>query len=144
MMRWISLTLTCALLLAPVAACTHVPKAPIVAAPSTEARVIEVLDGYAILLDAATALVRDPRTPVGIKTALVRAERRATPAVQTLGAAYLAFLRARAGLDPVTPRTANAAAVDDLKSSTLALNAALSEAEAQTAPLRALVEGAAP
>ena len=92
MMR--TLILACVLWLAP--ACASAPnERPVASAHSLEQRGVALVQAYAIILDAAAQIVRDPATPVAVKEALVRAERVATPAVEVLALALRAHAQIR-------------------------------------------------
>jgi hypothetical protein len=117
-----------ALALAAIPACLSIDRpAPSVIETrlSPEQRAYALLSAYAVALEAATDLMRDPAVPAPVKHALAEAERRATPAAEALHASVIAYLRSR-----------DAAAG-------LALHRTLSEAETSVAHLQALV-GSAP
>jgi hypothetical protein len=56
-------------------------------------RAYALISAYAAALEAATALVRDPATPAGVREGLARAEAIATPLVEALKIAAAAHAR---------------------------------------------------
>jgi len=84
-----------ALALAATPACVSLtPLNPFSAARSADQQAYALIGAYALVLEEATALVRDPATPRGVKAALAAAEARATPAVEVVKIAAVAYRRA--------------------------------------------------
>ncbi|MEQ1707317.1 MAG: hypothetical protein ABL864_03185 [Terricaulis sp.] len=92
-------TLACVLALAPACASLQLGQTrienPIAAATSLDQRAYALLQTYAVLIEEATDVVRDPVTPLALTRALGQAERMATPAAEALGIAVAAYVRAR-------------------------------------------------
>lgn len=110
-----ALALAIALAETPACAALNAPKFenPVAAAKTAEQTAYALLETYAAVLEEATDLVRDPATPASLTQALARAERAATPAAETLRAAFVGYLRARADFEALpagTPRAEKAAA----------------------------------
>jgi hypothetical protein len=114
-----ALALACALAATPACASLQLGqteiKNPLSAANTLDQRAFALLHAYAAVIEEATDIVRDPATPPAITTALARAERIATPAVETMEVAVSAYVRARADFeaasdeaDPVLQRAAAA------------------------------------
>ncbi len=94
-----AIMLACALAIAP--SCASLPRLenPIAIAQSVDARAYALMGTYAALIEEAADLVRAADTPPALKRALGSAERAATPAVEALGIAVIAYARARRDLD---------------------------------------------
>lgn len=89
-------TLALALALAAVPACSALRAAnPIPAHATAEQQAYAFLGAYALTLDQATIIVRNPSTPPRVKTALARAEAAATPAVELVKIAAVAHRRGK-------------------------------------------------
>ena len=92
-------TLACVLALTPACASLQLGQTrienPIAAATSLDQRAYALLQTYAVLIEEATDVVRDPVTPLALTRALGQAERMATPAAEALGIAVAAYVRAR-------------------------------------------------
>lgn len=71
---------------------------PISAAQGADRQAYAALQTYAVLIEEAADIVRDPEAPAALKRALAQAERVATPAAETLGLAVHAYAAARADL----------------------------------------------
>jgi len=97
------LALACALTLTPACAALQLGETrienPIAAAQTIDQRAYALLRSYAAVVEEATDIVADPATPLAFKRALGQAERRATPAAETLNIAVTAYMRARADFD---------------------------------------------
>lgn len=93
-----ALALGVALAVAPACAALKAPafENPVAAAQTADQKAYALLAAYAAVLEEATDVVRDPATPTAFKQMLVRAERVATPAAETLRIALVGYLRARA------------------------------------------------
>lgn len=65
------------------------------AALTMEQRAYALLGAYAIVLEEAADVVREPAIPASVKRALADAERTATPVAEALHAALAAHVRAR-------------------------------------------------
>lgn len=88
-------TIGLAIALAATPACSTLRAAnPIPAAASLEQNAYALIGAYALTLDEATALVKNPATPRAVKTALAKAEQVATPAVELVKVAAMAHRRA--------------------------------------------------
>lgn len=98
------------------------PQTEIAAAQSVDQRAYLLIGAYALALETATPILRDPATPRAVKAALGKAEAAATPAVELVKIAAIAHARAGDG----------AAAI--------ALSRAITEAEAPVAALANLVK----
>jgi len=114
---------------------------PLDAARSIDQRAYALLHSYAAIVEEAGDIVRDPAAPLSLKRALGRAERAATPAVETLQISVAAFLRARAdyetatGADqPALTRAANALTIAANR-----LSEAVAAAERPVGELEALI-----
>jgi hypothetical protein len=114
---------------------------PVAAARTLDQRAYALLHAYAAVIEEATDIVRDPAAPAAFKRALGQAERAATPAVETLGVAVQAYVRARADFEassgdsqPALQRSATALAIAARR-----LSEAMRAAEAPIAELDALV-----
>jgi hypothetical protein len=81
---------------------------PVAAARGADQRAYALLQTYAAIVEEAADIVRDPHAPAALKRALVEAERVATPAAETLGAAARAFVAAHVERE-AAPRSAGAA-----------------------------------
>jgi hypothetical protein len=122
-----------ALALSSVPACAHLPsfENPIAAAQSVDQRAYALLRTYAVVLEEATDIVRDPNAPATLKRALGQAERIATLAAETLGVAVRAYVGARADLDASDgAATAFAIAANRLAEAVAAAQAPISQLEA--------------
>jgi len=106
-MRNILRTMALALALAAMPACASVQtptfENPVSAARTADQKAYALLASYAAVLEEAADLVRDPLVPAPVKQALVRAERAATPAAETLRIALVGYLRARADYEAIGP-----------------------------------------
>lgn len=93
-----ALALGAALAAVPACAALKAPafENPVSAAQTADQKAYALLASYAAVLEEATDVVRDPSTPPAFKQTLVRAERIATPAAETLRIALVGYLRARA------------------------------------------------
>lgn len=114
---------------------------PVAAAQTLDQRAYALIHTYAAVLEEATDVIADPATPRMVKDPLVRAERIATPAIETLGIAAGAYVRARADFEaasddsqPVLQRAAVA-----LQAAARRLSEASMAAEAPVAELQALL-----
>ncbi len=88
-------TLGLAIALAATPACSTLRAAnPIPAEASLEQNAYALIGAYALTLEQATALVKNPATPRAVKTALAKAEQVATPAVELVKIAAVAHRRA--------------------------------------------------
>lgn len=98
-----TLALAVALVLTPACSTLQTPKLenPVAAARTADQKAYALLASYAAVLEEATDLVRDPLVPAAAKQALVRAERFATPAAETLRIALVGYLRARADYEAI-------------------------------------------
>jgi len=109
--------LALALALAATPACAPLEDAnPVAVAETADQKAYALLAMYAAVLEEATDLVRDPALPAEARRALIRAERLATPAAETLRIAFVAWLRARADYEasaglPARDRAAVAVAI---------------------------------
>lgn len=84
-----------ALALAATPACVALtPLNPFSVTRSVDQQAYALMGAYALALDEASALVRNPATPRGVKAALAAAEARATPAVELVKVAAVAYRRA--------------------------------------------------
>ncbi len=114
---------------------------PVAAAQTLDQRAYALIHTYAAVLEEATDVIADPATPRAVKDPLVRAERVATPAIETLAIAAGAYVRARADFEaasddsqPVLQRAAVA-----LQAAARRLSEASVAAEAPVAELQALL-----
>ena len=81
-----------AVALAATPACVSLtPLNPFSAARSADQQAYALIGAYAVTLEEATALMKNPATPRGVKTALAAAEARATPAVELVRVAAIAY-----------------------------------------------------
>lgn len=84
-----------AVALAATPACVSLtPLNPFTTARSVDQQAYALIGAYALALEEASVLVRDPATPRAVKTALATAEARATPAVEVVKIAAVAYRRA--------------------------------------------------
>src|SRR5262245_13950766 len=93
-----ALALACVLVVLP--ACTSLgvkTESPFVAAKTIDQEAYALIGTYAATLEEATDIVRDPSTPASVKKALAKAEAVATPLVETVEIAIVAYLKAKAG-----------------------------------------------
>lgn len=132
------------LVLAATPACASFPASeinPVAAARTIDQRAYAILHSYAAILEEAADIVRDPNAPLALKRALGQAERVATPAVETLQIAVVAYVRAQSDFEAAThagqPAIERAAAA--LTIAARRLNEAVIAAEAPVAQLEALV-----
>lgn len=140
-----ALALACALTITPACASMQLGQTrfenPVSAAQTLDQRAYAVLHAYAAVVEEATDIVADPATPLSVKRALGRAERAATPAVETLQIAVTAYLRARAEFEAASganqttiERSATALAI-----AARHLNTAVAAAQAPISELEGLV-----
>lgn len=117
---------------------------PLAAARGPDQRAYALLHAYAAAVEEAADLAADPAVPLGFKRALGQAERAATPAVETLGIAMAAYVRARAEFDAIdaADRPAIARAADALAIAAAHLNQAAQAARAPIAELEQLIAAA--
>lgn len=100
--------LALALALAAIPACAAMPAGaprlenPLAAARTLDQRAYALLHGYAAILEEAGDVVRDPAVPPALKRALGQAERVATPTIEALQVALVAYLRARSDFEAAT------------------------------------------
>jgi hypothetical protein len=132
------LALACALALTP--ACASLPlgegRHENAAAQTLDQRAYAVLSAYAVVIEEATNIVRDPNAPPAFKRALGQAERAATPIAETLHIAIAAYLRARSDVN----QSANAPrAAETLAIAARRLNEAIAAAQAPIGELEALL-----
>jgi hypothetical protein len=124
-------------LAAPVAGCAGqdgpIPN-PVFAAETLEQRALALLETYTALLETATEVLADVRTPRRVADGLIRAEAVATPAVETAEIALAAYGRARARYE-ADPRGAAAA----LAIAAGELETALAQAAGPVGALQALL-----
>jgi hypothetical protein len=91
-------TIGLAIALAATPACSTLRAAsPVPAEASLEQNAYALIGAYALTLDEATALVKNPATPRAVKTALAKAEMVATPAVELVKVAAIAHRRGETG-----------------------------------------------
>jgi hypothetical protein len=91
-------TIALALCLAAIPACATLRAAnPVPAEASLEQNAYALIGAYALTLEQATILVRNPATPPNVKAALAKTERVATPAVELVKIAAIAHRRAETG-----------------------------------------------
>jgi hypothetical protein len=97
------MALAIALAAMPACAAVQTPKFenPVSVARTADQKAYALLASYAAVLEEATDLVRDPLVPTQVKQALVRTERVATPAAETLRIALVGYLRARADYEAI-------------------------------------------
>lgn len=88
-----TLMLCTALALTPACASPRL-EAPIAAAETLDQRAYALLSTYAALLEEAADIAADPATPRGVVRALAQAEAKASPAIEALGEAAAAYVRA--------------------------------------------------
>jgi hypothetical protein len=114
---------------------------PVAAARTLDQRAYAILHAYAAVVEEAADIVRDPNAPLPLKRALGQAERAATPAVETLQIAVVAYTRARADYDGSSaasqPGVASAAAALTIAANRL--SEAIGAAERPLGDLEALV-----
>ena len=103
---------------------------PLSAAQRADQSAYAVLQTYAALVEEAADIVRDPATPASIRRTIGAAEREATPVVEALSDALLAYNTARNGADAEAAR--------------LRLERARIAAEPAVAALAALVQTSQP
>ena len=129
--------LACVLAFTP--ACASLPKFenPMAAAQSVDQQAYALLATYAAMLEEATDVVRDPVTSPSVRTALGRAERAATPAIETLQVAASAYLRAKADL----AASSNPNTITTLTVAANRLNQAITAARGPVGELQALIRG---
>ena len=138
------LVLACALASTPACAALHLgPQIanPISAAQTNDQRAYALIASYGALIETATTLVRDPGVPLEAKLALGRAEAAATPAVQTLEAAFAGYMRARFAFEAAShgDQSATTRAMNTLNAAAQALGNAVTAAEGPIKELQALV-----
>lgn len=114
---------------------------PISAARSIDQRAYALLHAYAAIVEEAADIVRDPAAPLSLKRALGQAERAATPAVETLEIAIVAYVRARGEFEAAThgDQSAITRAASALSITARRLNEAAAAAERPVSELEALV-----
>jgi hypothetical protein len=97
------MALAIALAAMPACAAVQTPKLenPVSVARTADQKAYALLASYAAGLEEATDLIRDPLVPSQVKQVLVRAERAATPAAETLRIALVGYLRARADYEAI-------------------------------------------
>lgn len=111
-----------ALALAATPACVSLtPLNPFTAARSADQRAYALIGAYALTLEEATVLVRNPATPRAVKAALAEAEARATPAIELVKVAAIAYRRA----ETETTSAALAGAIADAQAPIAALTTLL-------------------
>lgn len=115
---------------------------PIAAARSADQRAYALIRAYAAIVEEAADIARDPAAPAALKRALAGAERVATPAVETLQIAVLAYVRARADFEAAGESGAIARAASALAIAATRLSEALAAAERPVGELTALVRAA--
>jgi hypothetical protein len=94
-------------------ACAAVHNAnPLAPAETTDQRAYALVSAYALVLEQAAALARDPATPRAVKNALVQAESAATPAVELVKIAALGSREASGAGDALAREQALLNAVD--------------------------------
>jgi hypothetical protein len=132
--------------IAPAVGCAATQFTPALENPAAQARTLDqkalaALESYAAVLEEATALVRDPRTPAAVKKALVATEAAATPGMQTLEIALAAYLRAQTRYQASASADASQVqkAATALAAATTELGVALQRAEAPVAELALLI-----
>jgi hypothetical protein len=135
-----ALALGLALALAPGCASLKPPSGaianPIAAAKTADQKAYALIESYALVLEEAQTLVRDARTPQGVKRALGEAERAATPAIETLKIAVVQYLRAKDAYDALAPGAEAQRAAQTLAIAAAGLADALQQAED---PVRTLI-----
>ncbi|MGD9981689.1 MAG: hypothetical protein AB7H66_15360 [Hyphomonadaceae bacterium] len=138
-----TVALTCALALTPACAAFGPARIenPIAAAQTIDQRAYALLHAYAAVVEEATDIVADPAAPLALKRALGQAERAATPAVETLQIAVVAYLRARSDFEAASgaSQTGIERAATALSITARRLNEALAAAQAPIAELEGLV-----
>lgn len=106
-MRNLTRAVALSLVLCAIPACASIQaprfENPVEAGKTSDQKAYALLASYAAVLEEATDLVRDPRLPVAVKRALITAESAATPAAETLRSALVAYLRARADYEAISP-----------------------------------------
>lgn len=114
---------------------------PAAAARTPDQRAYALLHAYAAIVEEAADIVRDPAAPLALKHALGRAERAATPAVETLQIAFTSYMRAQADFEAATaadsPALESAAAALTIAANRL--SEAIAAADRPVAELEALV-----
>jgi hypothetical protein len=93
------------------------------AVASVEEQAYLLVGAYALVLDEATRLVRDPSTPKTVKIALGKAEAAATPALELVKVAAIAYRQAHDGQS----QAALARAIADAQAPVAALSALLAK-----------------
>lgn len=136
------IALACALAFTPACAALHLNAPnPIAAAQTDDQRAYALIQSYAALIEAATAIIRDPAVPLEAKRAIGRAEAAATPSVQTLEIAFSAYLRARTAYEAASggDDSTLARALNALNAATQALGQAIARAQAPVSELQSLI-----
>lgn len=138
-----AMALALALAATPACASLATPKLenPVAAAKTADQTAYALLESYAAVLEEATDIVRNPSAPAVLKQGLVRAELVATPAADTLRAAFVAYLRARADYEALpagTPKAEKAAAT--LAIAAVRLDEGIRNARAPVEALKALIQ----
>lgn len=111
-----------ALALAATPACVSLtPLNPFAAARSADQQAYALIGAYALAVEEATVLVRSPATPRAVKVALAEAEARATPAIELVKVAAIAYRRA----ETETTSAALASAIAEAQAPITALTALL-------------------
>jgi len=114
---------------------------PIAAARTIDQRAYTKLHASAAIVEEAGDIVRDPAAPIALKRALGQAELAATPAVEVLQIAVVAYVRAQSDFGAAThdgqPAIERAAAA--LAAAARRLNEAVTAAQAPMSQLEALV-----
>ena len=142
-MRTILRALALACVLAALPACSSLgvrTENPFVAAKTIDQEAYALIGTYAATLEEATDIVRDPSTPASVKKALAKAEAVATPLVETVEIATVAYLKAKADTASLTGAPAPTRAAATLTAATTRLHDAILAAEAPVKALQAALK----
>jgi hypothetical protein len=129
-----------ALALAALPSCsTFAPRieTPFAAARTIDQQAYALIGAYAAALETAAAIAADPATPHAVKAALAKAEAVATPLVETVEAATLSYLKARADIAALAEQPEAARDVGVLAIAATRLSQAIEAARAPVAALQA-------
>ncbi len=116
---------------------------PVAAARTIDQQAYALISTYAAILEEAGDVVRDPMTTRAVKQGLARAERIATPAVETLKIAVVAYLKADADWRATPPNATDAERrAAALRAATLHLQQAVAAARPPIEALSAALKSA--
>ena len=142
-MRTILRALALACVLAALPACSSLgvrTENPFVAAKTIDQEAYALIGTYAATLEEATDIVRDPATPASVKKALAKAEAVATPLVETVEIATIAYLKTKADTASLSGAPAPTRAAATLTAAATHLHDAILAAQAPVKALQAALK----